>query len=61
MRVITMIRLACKCCCLAVFYPMVVRGGGHVDVAEHLCFCIMVVKGCGQDQVLLSMCVLASI
>jgi len=24
-------------------------GGGHVDVAEHLCFCMMVVKGCGQD------------
>ena len=34
------------------------EGGGHVDVAEHLCFCMMVVKGCGQDQVLLSMCVL---
>ena len=32
--------------------------GGHVDVAKHLCFCMMVVKGCGQDRVLLSMCVL---
>ena len=42
-----------------------VEGGrGHVDVAEHLCFCMMVVKGCGpcgQDRVLLSMCVLASL
>ena len=23
--------------------------GGHLDVAVHLCFCMMVVKGCGQD------------
>ena len=28
MRVIKMRRLVCKCCCLAVFYPMVVRRRG---------------------------------
>ena len=33
MRVITTSRLVCKCCCLAVFYPMMVRRRGVVDVS----------------------------
>ena len=33
MRVIMMSRLVCKCCCLAVFCPMVVRRRGVVEVS----------------------------
>ena len=33
MRVITMIRLVCNCGCLAVFYLMLVRRRGVVDVS----------------------------